>query len=73
MADRELVTRTGKAASLNASDYDQNVNSMNGTVEEVTGATHTIAVTDQGKTIQYSDCCDYPYGCDYQGSDGCVS
>ena len=55
MADRELVTRTGKAASLNASDYDQNVNSMNGTVEEVTGATHTIAVTDQGKTIQYNN------------------
>ena len=54
MADRELVTRTGKAASLSGSDYDQNVNSMNGTVEEITAATHTIAVTDQGKTIQYN-------------------
>lgn len=51
MANRDIVTSSGKGASLSGSNYDQNVNSLNGTVETQTGATYTVVYTDQGKTI----------------------
>ena len=55
MANRDIVTRAGKAAELDATDYDQNVKSHDGTVEEQTGATYTVAYTDQNKTIELNN------------------
>ena len=55
MADRDIVTRAGKAAELDSTDYDQNVKSHDGTVEEQTGATYTVLFTDQNKTIELNN------------------
>lgn len=55
MADRDIVTRSGKGSALSSSDYDQNVKSLNGTVEEQTGTTYSVVYTDQGKTIELNN------------------
>lgn len=54
MADTSIVDRNSKGSALTQSEYDGNVSSMCGVVEEETGATHTIDHTDQNKTIQYN-------------------
>lgn len=55
MANRNIVTRSGKAASLNGGDYDQNVNSLNGTTEQQIGTTYEVVYTDNGKTIELNN------------------
>lgn len=54
MADTSIVDRAGKGSALTSAQYDGNVNSMCGVVEEQTAATYTIAYTDQNKTIQFN-------------------
>ena len=54
MADTSIIDRNGKGSALDATDYDTNVDSMCGIVEEETGATHTVNHEDQNKTIQYN-------------------
>ena len=55
MANRDIVTRSGKGASLSATDHDQNINGLHGTVEQQTGTTYTVVYTDQGKTIELNN------------------
>lgn len=55
MANSDVVTRTGKGAALSAGNYDQNVDSLSGIVEEQTGATYTVVYTDQNKTIELNN------------------
>lgn len=55
MADRDIVTRAGKGSALSSTDYDQNVKSHDGTVEEQTGATYTVTYIDQNKTIELNN------------------
>ena len=52
MADRDIVTRAGKGSALSATDYDQNLNGLHGSVDSKTSSTYTVLYTDQGKTIQ---------------------
>lgn len=52
MANRDIVTRTGKGAALTAANHDQNMNSLAGSVDQKTGTTYTVVYTDQGKTIE---------------------
>ncbi len=55
MADRNVLTRAGVAAPLNATEHDQNHNSFAGTVDEKTGATYTAVYTDQNKTLELNN------------------
>ena len=50
MANSDIVTSAGKGAALTAGDHDQNMKSLAGIVEEITGA-FTVDYQDQGKTI----------------------
>jgi len=51
MANSDIVTSAGKGAALTAGNHDQNMKSLAGIVEEITGA-FTVDYQDQGKTIQ---------------------
>jgi len=55
MANRDIVTRGGKGSALSSTDYDQNVKSHDGTVEQQTGTTYTVVYTDQNKTIELNN------------------
>lgn len=55
MANRDIITRSGKGSELDATDYDQNQNSFAGTVETQSGATYTVVYTDQNKTIELNN------------------
>lgn len=55
MADRDIITRAGKGSALSATDNDQNLKALAGTVEEQTGTTYTVVYTDQNKTIELNN------------------
>lgn len=49
----DIVTRTGKGSALSAANYDQNVESFSGTVDQKTND-YTVLFTDQNKTIEFN-------------------
>lgn len=55
MADRDVLTRSGVGAALNATQHDRNLNSLNSTVETQTGSTYTVLAVDQNKTIELNN------------------
>jgi len=55
MANRDILTRAGVAAPLSATQHDQNMASLAGTVEEKTGTTYTVVYTDQNKVIELNN------------------
>lgn len=50
-----IIDRIGKGSALTAAEYDSALDILHGINEPQTGATHTIDVNDQGKTIEYSN------------------
>ena len=55
MANRDVVTRSGKGTALDATDHDQNLSSLASTVEAQSGTTYTVVYTDQNKTIEFTN------------------
>ena len=55
MANRDVTTRAGKGAAIDATENDQNLASLAGTVEAVSGTTHTVVYTDQCKTLDLTN------------------
>ena len=47
-------TRAGKAAALDSSDYDQNVESFSRTVDAKT-ANYTVIFSDQNKALEFTN------------------
>jgi len=55
MADRDLVSRSGKGAALTSADHDQNLNALASTTETQTGATYEVVFTDHNKLIELNN------------------
>ena len=55
MANRDIVTRAGNPAALNATQHDQNINALASTTETQTGTTYTVVYTDQNKVIELNN------------------
>lgn len=55
MANRDIITRAGKGAPINATEHDKNINSWNTTVEAIATATYTVVYTDQNKILELNN------------------
>jgi len=51
----KIIDSAGKGAALDATDYDSNVSTLAGKNQAITATTHTITVSDQSETIEYSN------------------
>jgi len=55
MADKSIILRSVQGAALNATQNDQNLDSLAGVVDAQTGTTYTVLYTDQNKTIELNN------------------
>lgn len=50
----KIIDVAGKSAALSATNNDENLSSLSGINEQVTGATYTVDINDQNRTIEFN-------------------
>jgi len=50
----KIIDRTGKGASISQGEFDGNYDSLHGVNQAISGASHTVDITDQGDTLEFT-------------------
>ena len=50
----KIIDRTGKGANISQSENDANLDSLHGINQGVAGAAHTVDISDQGDTLEFT-------------------
>jgi len=51
----KIIDRTGKGSNISQSENDSNLDSLHGINQGIAGATHTVDITDQGDTLEFTN------------------
>jgi hypothetical protein len=51
----KIIDRTGKGSAIDQAEFDANYDSLHGINQVVSGTTHTVDITDQGDTIEFTN------------------
>lgn len=51
----KIIDSLGKGAPLNQTEHDDNFDSFHGINQVIAGATHTVDITDQGDTLEFTN------------------
>jgi len=51
----KIIDRTGKGSNISQSENDSNLDSLHGINQGIAGASHTVDITDQGDTLEFTN------------------